>query len=64
MSIDCETHDVAVLEAAKLKKRVEELERDIEYVLHTFEQSEGLGYRSRDRQFAIEILRRVVPKPD
>ncbi len=43
--------------------RIEQLEQAIEYVASTFERSEAQGYRSRDRQFAIELLRRVLPAP-
>lgn len=33
-------------------------------VVETFEKDEARGYRSRDRQFAIEILRRVMLPKD
>jgi len=36
------------------------LRKAIEFVLDTFEKSEAHGYRSRDRQFAISILRKAL----
>lgn len=44
-----------------MKARIAELEQTITVVLENFEKSEAQGYRSRDRQYAIEILRKVVP---
>lgn len=37
------------------------LREAIETVLNTFEADEAQGYRSRDRQYAIEILRLALP---
>ncbi len=38
---------------------LERLEQAVETVVSTFERDEAQGYRSRDRQFAIDLLRRV-----
>lgn len=35
---------------------ISRLRRALEHVVETFKRDEAQGYRSRDRQFAIEIL--------
>jgi len=45
----------AGLEMGKMRKAIER-------VVTTFEKDEAQGFRSRDRQFAIEILRSVLPQ--
>lgn len=37
-------------------------EAGIQTVVETFERDEAQGFRSKDRQFAIEILRKVLQK--
>jgi hypothetical protein len=39
-----------------------ELKTAVEAVLNTFETDEAQGYRSRDRQYAISILRLALPR--
>ncbi len=53
------------LEAQVILQRVENerlqgIETAARIILQNFEQSEAQGYRSRDRQFAIDILRKVL----
>jgi hypothetical protein len=48
-------------DAAELKADRDKLLAAIIHVCETFEKDEAQGYRSKDRQFAIAILRQVAP---
>ncbi|WP_316176284.1 hypothetical protein [Bradyrhizobium sp. SZCCHNRI1073] len=47
-------------ETAALNERIAKLETAIEVVVSTFEKDEAQGFRSRDRQFAIDILKMAM----
>lgn len=40
--------------------RIAQMQKAIELVVSTFEKDEAQGYRSRDRQFAIEVLKTAL----
>jgi hypothetical protein len=46
----------------ELAKEIERLREAIKVVVETFEKDEAQGYRSRDRRYAIDILRTVLPR--
>lgn len=38
----------------------DQLRRSVEIVIKTFEDSESAGYQSRDRRYAIDVLRKAL----
>jgi hypothetical protein len=48
--------------AEKAEAEIERLRETIKVVVETFERDEAQGYRSRDRRYAIDILRMVLPR--
>lgn len=54
--------DCARIEIERLHVEAERLHDAVDHVLRVFEKDEAQGYRSKDRQFAIEILRKAQPR--
>lgn len=53
-----------LLESAAEIERLLKIERAATVVVETFEKDEAQGYRSKDRQFAIAVLRVAMPIAD
>ena len=51
---------LAEIERDKYAKEASRLREAIEYVVTKFEQDEAQGYRTKDREFAITILRKAL----